>query len=241
VDILPGPAANRGFGLEPGRYVRLTVADNGMGMDEKTVARAFEPFFTTKEHGKGTGLGLAVVHGIVKSHDGAISVESAPGKGTRFDLHFPASTESATTDRGTLPRLQPGQGERILFVDDEEPLVRNARRMLEPRNFHFTGHTDPEAALRDLRSAPEDYDVVVTDIVMPRLGGIELARQIRELRPDLPIIFVTGFSQDLTVDLIKELGVDSVLQKPHTLAELVESIRHALSSAQAARPSPAGP
>ena len=227
VDILPGPA-NRGYGLEPGRYVRLTVADTGMGMDEKTVARAFEPFFTTKDHGKGTGLGLAVVHGIVKSHEGAISVESAPGKGTRFDLHFPASAESALPDRPLPPRVQQGNRERILFIDDEEPLVRNARRMLEPRNFRFFGYTDPESALRDFRKAPGDYDVVVTDIVMPKLGGLQLARQIRALRSDLPIIFVTGFSQDLTVELIRELGVDCVLQKPHTLAELMEAVRQAL-------------
>ncbi|HAM72339.1 MAG TPA: hypothetical protein DCM86_11905, partial [Verrucomicrobiales bacterium] len=178
--------------LAPGSYLCIRVRDDGHGMDARTLERIFEPFFTTKGPGEGTGLGLAVVHGIMQSHDGAITVASCPGRGSTFHLYFPAveaEIPSVTSGEDALPR---GHGERILIVDDEAGIARFAARLLTRLGYHPTAVVDPVEALDRFLAAPGEFDALVTDLTMPRLTGVDLARRILAERPGLPVIFCTG-------------------------------------------------
>lgn len=219
-----------GGSLGPGRYVRLTINDNGSGMDEPTLQRAFEPFFTTKEPGRGTGLGLAVVHGIIQTHRGGILVDTSPGRGSRFDLYFPATTESTAAEAGNPPNR--ASGERVLFVDDEEMLLRNARRILELSGYRFSGLSDPKIALAEFRQNPAGVDLAITDIAMPGMTGIDLVREIRKIRNDLPVVVVTGYSQQLTEEIIRELKLSRVVLKPYTISELLAACADALKASK---------
>jgi CheY-like chemotaxis protein len=180
--------------LAAGRYVRLTVRDSGHGMDAATLERIFEPFFTTKAVGTGTGLGLAMVHGIVSDHGGAIDVRSRPAAGSSFEAYFPQAEASPTDDDQSEAPLPHGQGETILLVDDERPLVRMGEEMLAAIGYEPVGFDQSPAALAAFRADPDRFDLVLTDEIMPEMTGTELAIALHQLRPDLPIILMTGYT-----------------------------------------------
>ncbi len=207
-------------GLRAGLYARLSVADTGHGMNAETLGRIFDPFFTTKAPGEGTGLGLSVVHGIMQRHDGAIVVQSQPGAGTRFDLYFPAHEAGEPLpepDRSPFPR---GRGELILCVDDEEPLLRVMKRMLEMVGYAVETSTSPARALETFSADPARYAVAVVDLTMPQMLGTELGRQLRSVRSDLPVILMTGFSGTLTRQKVREFGFAELLIKPISLQQI---------------------
>ncbi len=214
--------------LRVGRYVQLTVGDSGCGMDHATLARIFEPFFTTKPVGEGTGLGLAVVHGIMKSHEGCIVVSSQPGTGTTFQLFFPVFETEAIehdTEVVTLPR---GRGERILFVDDEPALSRVGKLTLERLGYSVTIATSALDALALVRDQPKQFDLVITDLTMPVMDGVRLGAELLQIRPELPIILSTGYSGVMTVAKAQELGFRELLSKPNTVQSLSEAVHRAL-------------
>ena len=215
--------------LTPGRYVVLEVSDTGHGMDAETQKRIFEPYFTTKEKGKGTGLGLAVVHGIVKSHAGAITVSSAPGSGTTFRVFLPALPAAARVEPEATPAVLRGNGERILFVDDEEPIRNAAAEYLSASGYRVETSVDGREALARLESRPRDWDLLITDMAMPGLDGKELARRVATLRPDLPVILCSGYSSRISTSMADELGID-YLEKPVSMHELHVRIRKALEA-----------
>jgi PAS domain S-box-containing protein len=219
-------------GLHRGRYARLSVLDNGHGMDSATLERIFEPFFTTKEPGRGTGLGLSVVHGIVQSHDGIIRVFSQPGKGTEFHLYFPAIKAEVEGGSPEARALQRGAGQRILYVDDETALVDLAVRMLRRLAYEAEGHTRPAAALDALRTNPSRYQLIITDLHMPGLSGIEFIQNVRKIRPDIPVVLSSGFLTDEAAARARSLGVARLLHKPNTLEDLSHSIHELLGPKQ---------
>jgi CheY-like chemotaxis protein/two-component sensor histidine kinase len=216
------------FNLKPGAYLRLTVSDTGSGIDAKTMERIFDPYFTTKEVGKGSGLGLAVINGIVKRHEGAITVQSVPGKGTTFSIYFPRldSRPEATMQVEDPPQRG---SERILLVDDEPALMEMATSILERLGYKVTGQTDSVTALEVFRSSPDEFDLVITDYTMPNLTGMDLAKEVRRIRPDIRIMLCTGFSEKITPDHMKELGV-GLLMKPYGMREISEAIRKTLDA-----------
>ena len=202
--------------LNAGRYVRLYVGDDGCGMDRATMNRIFDPFFTTKKQGEGTGLGLSVVHGIVSSQNGAISVTSHVGEGTAFHLYFPVATEQLE-QRPEPPAETPRRHhEHILYVDDEEALVFLATRMLERHGYRVSGFTDAVSALKEFRAHPLDYDVVVTDLSMPRMSGFEFTEELRRIRSDVPVVLTSGYLQAEDQEKAEDLGIRELIQKPAT-------------------------
>lgn len=218
--------------LRPGPYARLTVSDTGKGMDAATLERIFDPFFTTKEVGQGTGLGLSVVHGIMKHHQGAILVASQPGQGTTFELYFPAAASAISDDQApsapaALPR---GQGQHVLYLDDEEPLVILITRLLERLGYRVTGFTRATDALAALEAGPGAFDILVTDYNMPGASGLDVARATAKLRSDLPVLLASGFITDDLRAKAAQAGVRQVLYKPNTVEELCASIHHLLQS-----------
>ncbi|HTO02690.1 MAG TPA: ATP-binding protein, partial [Opitutus sp.] len=207
--------------LNPGSYVRLSISDTGHGMDPSTVSRIFEPFFTTKAPGEGTGLGLAVVHGIMKNHDGAILVHSRPGEGTRFDLYFPAYFGDEVPDIAPQSAAVPrGTGERILYVDDERPLAQMGKKILEHLGYRVEIHSDALAALAAVRNQPNGYEMVITDLTMPAMTGLELAEELLRVRPGLPIILTSGYTATLSAERLLAMGISEVLMKPHSFDAL---------------------
>ena len=215
--------------LRPGRYVCLIVADNGCGMDETTLERIFEPFFTTKPVGEGTGLGLAVVHGIVKSHDGGIAVSSEPGKGTAFALYFPVFVTEVVEPPAAAQPVPRGRGEHILLVDDEEPLTRMGRSALELLGYRVTTATRPGEALALFHANPAQYDLVITDLNMPALDGTELARKLVAARPEVRLMLITGYSAAITAEMARDLGFRELLSKPYDLRSLGDAIHRTLN------------
>ena len=216
-------------GLRPGRHVRLRVADTGCGMAPETAARIFEPFFTTRPTTGGTGMGLAVVHGLVASMDGAISVESSPGQGSCFEILLPVhgAAEGAAVEAAT--GFQPGRG-RILFVDDERMLCDMAEEMLRNLGYSPVACTDPLEALSRFQRDPSAFDLAVTDMTMPRMTGDSLARHFHALRPDLPVILCTGFSESLDEDRGRQLGLARVVRKPFAWADMSRILDEVLQS-----------
>ena len=218
--------------LREGEYVRLTVTDTGRGMDRETQARIFEPFFTTKPPGEGTGLGLSVAHGIILGHDGAITVYSELGRGTTFHVYFPVhAAESFETVEGpaNVPR---GRGERVLFVDDEKPLAELGHRMLEHLGYEVESTSSVLAALDRVRADPRGFALVITDLTMPVMTGLDFAVELLALRPDLPIILTTGFNAGLTAARVRELGIRELLLKPHSLQSLGVAAHRALTESK---------
>jgi signal transduction histidine kinase/FixJ family two-component response regulator len=215
-------------GLHPGRYVRLAVSDTGHGMDAATLERIFDPFFTTKAVGEGTGLGLAVVLGIMQSHDGAVTVYSEPGQGTTFHLYFPVfETEAAPAENGAraIPR---GQGEHILFVDDETALANVGKKMLERLGYTVTSKTSALEAIAAVRNQPDAFRLVVTDLTMPGMDGIKLGTQLLAVQPRLSVILTTGYNGVMTEESVRKLGFRGLLVKPTTARALGEAVARAL-------------
>jgi PAS domain S-box-containing protein len=212
----------------PGKYLRLTVSDTGKGMDRATMSRIFEPFFTTKAPGEGTGLGLAVVHGIIRSHDGAITVSSDLGKGTKFQLYFPVIGGVPEKVISVAPVPQ-GAGQRILFVDDEEPIALLSGKMLLKLGYAVVTMTDVARALELVRAKPSRFDLVVTDMTMPTMSGLEFARHLAKIRPDLPVILSTGYPGSLKPEQIRESGVCEMLLKPPSMQSLGAAVQSALA------------
>jgi PAS domain S-box-containing protein len=224
---LDADAADTYLDLKPGPYVRLTVADTGHGMEEAVKERIFDPFFTTKGPRRGTGMGLAVVHGIVKGVEGGIRVYSEKGKGTQFDVYFP-QVQGLPKRRSTASAPPPTGTERILFVDDEEAIVRSVRPLLERLGYRVTTAINSPEALEVFRSQPEAFDLVITDQIMPRMTGIDLAEEIMRIRPGMPVILCTGFSEQISKKDIKARGIRAFIMKPLTTKGMAEIIRHAL-------------
>ena len=213
-----------------GEWVHVWVRDNGRGMDDATRLRIFDPFFTTKPVGEGTGLGLSVVHGIVRAHEGAIAVDTAPGRGTTFHLYFPAhddtSAESSLAPAGDV--VARGAGQRVLYVDDDEVMVVLVDSLLQRAGFRVTVSTDATDALAQVRAQPGAFDLVVTDFNMPRLSGLEVARQIGQLRPDLPVVLSSGYISESLRGQALKAGVRALLQKENTFEELVDLVQRLL-------------
>jgi PAS domain S-box-containing protein len=233
VDVETG-ATSPHVNLRPGRYACLTVSDDGEGMDAATLERIFEPFYTTKAPGQGTGLGLAVVHGIVRNHQGVISVRSQPGIGTTVSIYLPAVEATAETPSVAPVQLARGRGQRLLYVDDEEGLVLLATRLFERLNYRVTGCLSASEALSKLEKELEPFDLVVTDYNMPGLSGLELAKRVRALRPALPVVLASGY---LTEDLKMQAaaaGVAHLVYKPNTVEELCEAVDRVFSGSKEA-------
>ncbi len=219
-------------GLKAGPYARLTISDTGHGMDAATLGRIFEPFYTTKGPGEGTGLGLAVVHGIMQTHEGAVTVYSQPGEGTVFRLYFPSCVAEATESPVGEAMVPRGAGELVLFVDDEEPLAIMGRKVLERLGYRVEGCTDAERALECVRARPARYDLVITDLTMPSLSGTDLARELLAIRADLPIILTTGFAATLTAGRIQAMGIRELLLKPLSMQALGAAVHRVLVEAK---------
>ncbi len=216
--------------LREGPYLRLDVSDTGHGMPPEVVERIFDPYFTTKEKGEGTGLGLAVVHGIVKHHGGAVTVESDTEGFTTFHVLLPRVSMEPNPKPKAISDV-PGGEESILFVDDEEMLVEFAQELLERLGYEVIAKTSSMEALETFRAHPEKFDVVITDQDMPNLAGVELARELLEIRPDIPIIMCTGFSYRINPEKAKALGFSAFLSKPVVARDLAQAIRSALDKA----------
>ncbi len=226
------PALRAMIEKHAGNAVRLAVSDEGPGMDEATRARIFEPFFTTKPVGEGTGLGLSVVHGIVKDHEGAITVASQPGKGTTFTVYLPVAgagasetqTQAASRTAAGSPARTPAGGRRILYLDDDDALVFLARRLLERRGYRISGYTDQEEALAALRADPAGFDLVVTDYNMPGLSGLDVARAVRAIRADLPVAVASGFIDEALSAQAESAGVRELIFKADAAEDLCEAL-----------------
>jgi PAS domain S-box-containing protein len=211
-----------------GSYVRLMVSDTGTGIPPAVLDRMFDPFFTTKEVGEGTGLGLSLVHGIVADLGGAIDVTTTAGVGTRFEIWLPVTGQAAiplVEASGTLPR---GHGETVMIVDDERPLVDLAEEIIADLGYEPVGFASSSAALAAFRAAPERFDLVLTDESMPELIGTELAQAIRRLRPNIPIILMTGYGGTQLANRAAEIGLSDVLRKPLHRRELADSLARVL-------------
>jgi PAS domain S-box-containing protein len=221
--------ASRNPDLRAGTYARLTVSDSGHGMDAATQERIFEPFFTTKPQGEGSGLGLSVVHGIVKSHDGAIGVYSEVGRGTSFNIYLPEAKGSDSSQTERLTRSFPhGAGEHILFVDDEPSLIDCGKRMLERLGYRVTTAPSGAVALELIRNQTQTFDCIITDFTMPDISGTALARECRTLVPATPIILMTGYCGSLTTEALRAQGIHDLILKPFTPQAIAEALRRVL-------------
>ncbi|MBI5504494.1 MAG: response regulator, partial [Deltaproteobacteria bacterium] len=222
--------------LRPGRFACLSVVDGGGGMDAATLERIFEPFFTTKSVGSGTGLGLSVVHGIVNAHGGSIKVTSEPGAGTTFRVYLPAAQVPASpiepAGAPAQPAPAPAGSRHVLYVDDEEALVFLVTRTLERMGFRVSGYARAEDAVAAVRADPDGFDLVITDFNMPGLSGLEVARQLIGLRPDLPVVLASGYiTEELRVQAL-DIGVREMIYKPNTVDELCAVVQRVAGAAR---------
>ncbi len=222
------PAAADSLALSPGPHVRLTVSDTGRGIDPSMRERIFDPYFTTKDPGKGTGMGLSVVHGIVKNHGGAIEVFSEPNVKTEFRVLLPVADVEATQTSTTTKAALPTGLERILLVDDEEMIVDVVKQMLAKLGYEVDASTDSRAALEMFRQDPQRYDLVVTDMTMPNLTGKELAKEIKQVRPEIRIVLCSGYNENIGQADPRELGVTEFALKPIGMQQLARIIREVL-------------
>jgi len=218
--------------LSAGAYVVITVTDSGYGIPKSIQEKIFDPFFTTKKPGEGTGMGLAVVHGIVKQHGGTVYVQSEAGQGTSFQVLLP-QTEPMDAPWGAAeaPGLPMGKG-RILFVDDEKALVDIGREMLESLGYETVARTSSVEALEAFRFQPDKFDLILADQNMPNLTGMELADKAMQIRPDIPVILCTGFSEIVPYSKVRELGIREIVMKPILKRQLAESIHRALTASE---------
>ena len=222
VDDLKNPA------MLAGSYVCLTVEDTGAGIDEYLMHRIFEPYFSTKEKDKGTGLGLAMVHGIVKSYGGNIRIYSEPGKGTAFHIYLPVIQTQAETKETRIISPVEGGKERILIVDDEDQIVRMTQQMLKRLGYHVTARTSSIEALEAFRATPDKFDLVITDMTMPNMTGVHLTQKLIEIRSDIPVIICTGFSEKISEHKASAMGIRGYVMKPVVKSALAKKIREVL-------------
>ena len=215
--------------LEPGRYVKISIRDTGAGITAEVMERIFDPYFTTKEVGRGTGMGLTVVHGIVETHNGRINASSTPGKGTAFEVFF-RSVDATPVDEVQAKNTLPHGRETILFVDDENAIVKLNKARLEGLGYQVIGTADPHEALELFRHKSIQFDLVITDMTMPNMMGDELAAEIMTIRPDIPIILCTGFSGRISEEQALENGIRAFVMKPFGINELAETVRKVLDA-----------
>jgi len=215
--------------LKKGLYLLLKVADNGSGIEPAIIERIFEPFFTTKERGKGTGLGLAVIHGIVKNHGGSIYVYSTPGVGTTFEVYLPVSDHKNEVTVNEIETPVTGHAS-ILLVDDEEMLTEVNASILETLGYSVTACSSGAEALRIFSDNPEAVDLVITDMTMPGMTGLHLASEIKKIKPGIPVILCTGYNEQLTKEKAVESGICNIVMKPFTAAELGQAVQKGLQS-----------
>jgi PAS domain S-box-containing protein len=216
--------------IDPGLYLKLTVSDTGHGMPPEVMKRIFDPYYTTKKIGEGTGMGLAVIHGIVKGYGGDISVQSQPGKGTTFQVLLPCivDTEKEPTDKFQMEKEISGGSERILLVDDETRLLDAISQILEKKGYQVTGISNPLEALNTFKEKPGQFDLIISDVTMPYITGIQLAREIKNINPGIPIILCSGFGSIITREQIEDLGVNDFITKPINKINLTLLVRKVL-------------
>ncbi len=214
-------------GISPGRFIQLTVRDTGHGMSPEVIERIFDPFFTTKRKGEGTGMGLSVVHGIVKSQGGTLTVDSSPGEGSAFKVYLPALTSEWVPGSDSADLMITGT-EHILFVDDEAFQADIAKKMLTRLGYQLTARTSSVEALEEFRRSPEKFDLVITDMTMPQMPGDVLARELIAIRPDIPIIVCTGYSDRIDKKIAREIGIRELIMKPVVMKDIADCIRRVL-------------
>ncbi len=236
MDIIAGDIPGMMLDLEQGKYVKLTISDTGVGMEQEVMERVFDPYFTTKETGEGTGMGLAVVQGIVKNHGGTITVESGIGIGSVFQVFFPKIEHIVIKEEEVYSDKISSGKERILFVDDEKSLVEIGKNMLEQCGYRVIATTDSIEALEIFKKQPDQFDLVITDQVMPKMKGDDLVRKLFEIKPDIPVILCTGFSKSITEEKAKEIGIREFLMKPLGTTNLSEIVRKVLDENQNHKP-----
>jgi signal transduction histidine kinase/ActR/RegA family two-component response regulator len=222
-------------GMKPGKHLQLSVQDSGHGMEPEVLERIYEPYFTTKEPGKGTGLGLSVIHGIVKNHGGDITVKSQPGEGTTFDVYLPVIDDVDVEVNEVEPPSATKGKERILLIDDEAQIIDIEQQILERLGYSVTSKTDSAEALKEFIAKPNQFDLVITDMTMPKMTGDQLARKVLDIKPNIPVILCTGFNETITEEKALSLGIDQFVMKPIVKDQLARLIRTVLDNPKAAR------
>ncbi len=225
-------ADNCNSGLTPGDYLKITVRDTGPGIEPKILSRIFDPYFTTRGFSKGSGMGLTVVHGIVRNHNGAIAVDSQPGEGVTFTMLFPIVAEKMVMDAAAPGQIPRGAGEKILFIDDEVSIAKMGGMMLESLGYKAESRTSPLEALERFQSNPNHFDLVITDMTMPQMTGINLFEKLRKARSDIPVIICTGHSSLIDEAKAKEIGLAGYTMKPIVMGDIAETIRKVLDEAK---------
>jgi PAS domain S-box-containing protein len=228
VEIMKEDNKVAGLHLAPGSYIKLEVSDTGHGMERALMERIFEPYFTTRKKGEGTGMGLALVHGIVKDHDGHISVYSEPGKGSSFHVYLPRIETGPVDSEPVVGQALPGGTEQVLVVDDEQVIMQMMQRMLKDLGYRVTAMTSGMEALQYFRAQPDKVDLVITDMTMPHITGAQLAQKLLAVKPDLPIILCTGFSELINEKKAKAIGIREYIMKPIVIHELAGVVRKVL-------------
>jgi len=222
------PVTTRFLDLDRGSYLKLAVSDTGHGMKPEVLEKIFDPYFTTKEKGKGTGLGLAVVHGILNRHRAAITVEATPGKGSTFHVYFPRIKQAVTPAETGAAEPLPCGNECVLIIDDEEDLVNVQTQMLAHLGYEVVSQTSSIEVLELFQSQPDRFDLVITDMTMPKMTGDKLSQEILKIRPDLPIILCTGYSEHISEEQAKKIGIKEYCLKPVGMRDLARTMRKVL-------------
>ena len=217
-------------GMKIGKHIELMVKDSGQGMEPQVMERIFEPYYTTKEQGKGTGLGLSVIHGIIKNHGGDIAVSSQPGKGATFKVYLPIIDDIEEEIQIDEPLIAVNGKERILLVDDEEQIIDIEQQILERLGYKVTPKTDSEEALEEFAAQPDRFDLVITDMTMPKMTGDQLARRMMAIKPQIPVILCTGFNETISEEKALAMGIDKFVMKPIVKDELASTIRTVLDN-----------
>lgn len=215
------------FSVKPGKYVKLSVKDTGHGIDQEIIDRIFDPYFTTKKPGKGTGMGLSVIHGIVKSYNGTVEVKSRKGEGTCFEVFFPAADNGVKTEE-KQEASPPSGNANILCVDDEGFLVELASQILEQLQYRVEGADNPREALKIFKEDPHRFDLLITDMTMPYMSGLQLAKAVMAIRKDFPVIICTGFSEQINADSARKMGLSGFLMKPFSIRDMAVAVQKAL-------------